>query len=318
MKIADYAVRPIKPDDDFKLIDDVYYRTHFEGKSLKRHKNIYRKMNWKQLLFPESNVGEPAVLKGLSFSGFVALNNGVISAFATVGISPQSLNGYFDYGFIPDGEYMLEDLVNCCTDVVKKSGGGRLYQTASMPIGQIRNDQITLLESQGFRSNQFYHVFVDHRQIGSWNPSEDLDLSLIKVPSRIEINNISSILEEDREFFLAEEFRGNFSQDATPDHVFLCLYDDKEQIKGIAYYKVWEKNESLLATAFGVHFRPTYEVEREEIRHLIQATLVSMKQIGVTAAWSRVSSQCFNTILELSSAGFEIAPNHNVMMVKMV
>jgi hypothetical protein len=186
-----------------------------------------------------------------------------------------------------------------------------------MPLGQIRNNEITLWESHGFYCNQFYHVFVDKRNIDSWKPPENLDLSKIQVPSKIEIEEISTILEEDNEYFLAEEFRGNFAQLA-PDHVFLCLYDNEKQIKGIAYYKVWAKEGAFFATAFGIHCRPKYDVSREEICQLIQATLVSMQQIGVTAAWSRVSSQNFNTILVLSAEGFELSPNHNVMMVKSV
>jgi hypothetical protein len=81
---------------------------------------------------------------------------------------------------------------------------------------------------------------------------------------------------------------------------------------------VWAKEGDFFAAAFGIHFRPKYNVSREEIYQLIQATLVSMQQIGVTAAWSRVSSQNFNTILVLSAEGFELSPNHNVMMVKSV
>jgi hypothetical protein len=314
--------RPIEPDDDFELIDHLYYITHIVGKQqwMDKHKITYRKENLKRLIFPDLNDSKavgPTILKRLSMSGFVAVINGVIRASATVGISSDSHNGFIDFGFIQDGDFMLRGLIECCAVIVKEAGGTRLYQTTNMPLGQIRSDHLTLLESQGFHCNQFYHVFVEHRHLGSWEAPENLDLRLIKIPSKMEIDVISTILEEDREFFLAEEFRGNFSR-ATPDHVFLCLYDENEAIKGIAYYKVWEENESYTATAFGLHFRPKYEVARAEIRQIIQATLLSMKQIGVTAAWSRVSSQNFYTILELSAEGFELSPSHTVMMVKTV
>ena len=319
MSAANYIVRPITPDDDFELIERLFYRTHFESKQewMGKHKISYRKDNWKQLLFPESTDSKPIVLKGLSLRGFVAEKEGVISAFATIGISPHSHNGYFDYGINQDYGYMLKDLLECCGTVVKEAGGTRIYQITGMPLGQIRNNQITLWESHGFYCNQFYHVFVDNRNIDSWKSPENLDLSQIQVPSKIEIEEISTILEEDNEYFLAEEFRGNFAQ-STPDHVFLCLYDNEKEIIGISYYKVWAKEGAFFATAFGVHFRPKYDVSREEVRQLIQATLVSMQQIGVTAAWSRVSSQNFNTILVLSAEGFELSSNHNVMMVKSV
>jgi hypothetical protein len=316
---ADYSVRPIKPNDDFKLIEQLFFQTHIESKQewMTKHNISYRRENWEQLLFPDSIDAKSAILKRLSISGFVAEKNGIISAFATVGVSPQSHNGYVDYGFIHDCDYMLEGLMESCGNIVKGVGGNRLYQTTSMPLGQIRNNQITILESFGFRCNQFYHVFVDNRNMDSWKSSEDIDLNSIQVPSKVEINEISMILELDKEFFLAEEFRGNFAQ-LTPDHVFLCLYDKEKEIKGISYYKVWQKDESLYAMAFGIHFRPMYEVTREEVRQLIQATLISMQQVGVTAAWSRISSQNFNTILALSAEGFELSPDHTVMMVKTV
>jgi hypothetical protein len=320
MSNTEYIVRAIKPNDDFELIEHLFFQTHInESKQewMTKHKISYRRENWEQLLFLDSNDAKPAILKGLSLSGFVAEKNGVISAFATVGISPQSHNGYMDYGFIHDCDFMLEGLIECCGIIVKEAGGNKLYQTTSMPLGQIRNNQITILESHGFRCNQFYHVFVDNRNMDSWKSPEDLDLNSIQVPSQIEINEIAVILDQDKEFFLAEEFRGNFAQ-STPDHVFLCLYDKEKEIKGVSYYKVWQKDESLFAMAFGIHFRPKYEVNREEVRQLIQATLVSMQQIGVSAAWSRISSQNFNTILVLSAEGFELFPEHSVMMVKSV
>jgi hypothetical protein len=319
MSITDYIVRPIKPDDDFELIERLFYRTHFEGKQSRvgNHKTSYRRENWKKLLFPNSVETKPTVLKSLSLKGFVAEIDGVISAFATIGISTESQNGYLEYGMNKDCGYMLKGLLECCGAVVKEAGGTRIYQITGMPLGQIRNDQITLWESHGFYCNPFYHVFVDNRKIGSWMPPENLDFSKIQVPSKAEVEEISAILEEDNEYFLAEEFRGNFAQ-LSPDHVFLCLYNNEKEIKGISYYKVWAKEGDFFATAFGIHFRPKYEVSREDVRCLIQATLISMQQIGVTAAWSRISSQNFNTILELSAEGFDLASEHNVMMVKSV
>jgi hypothetical protein len=290
-----------------------------EGKEawMAAHKLSYRKENWKRLLFPDSAEAQPTVLKSLSLQGFIAEKAGVITAFATIGISPQTHNGYLDYGHDQDCDHLLKPLLERCEEAVKAAGGMRLYRVTGMPLGQIRNDQITLWESYGFTCNLFYHLFVDNRNIALWNPPETLDLTGIQVPARAEIAAISTLLEEDREYFLAEEFRGNFAE-FTPDHVFLCLYDDENRIKGISFYKVWEKKGDFLASAFGVHFRPKADVSRIEIRRLIQATLASMQQIGITAAWSRVSSQSFHTILTLAAEGFELSPNHDVMMVKPV
>jgi hypothetical protein len=319
MNTESFSVRPVGPDDDFERIERLYYRTRFEPKQAWMNKSriAYRRDNWKQLLFPNTGAAGPFVLKRLSMSGFIAERDGVICAFATVGLSPASHNGYIDYGCDSDCEFMLPVLFEQCVHTVKQAGGCRLYQTTSMPLGQIRNDEITFLEAHGFRCNSFYHVFVEHRQLADWTPPEELDLASIQAALSEEMNEISAILEEDQEFFLAEEFRGNFMPN-TPDHIFLRLTDEQGQIQGIAYYKVWEKSGSLSATAFGLHFRPGRDVSREEMRRLLQASMLSMKQLGVTTVWSRVSSQNFNTILELSAEGFELSPNHTVMMVRTV
>ncbi|MGO4273597.1 hypothetical protein AB4Z22_27815 [Paenibacillus sp. TAF58] len=317
MSVADNFVRPITPEDDFELIEDLFFQTHFEKQQAQMaKKNIsYRKEDWKELFFPESTDGAPYVLKDLRVKGFVAEINGVIVAFASVGISTGSKNGFiYGYGLQQGCDHLFGCLVENCENAVKEAGGERIYQGTSMPLGQIRNDQITLWESFNYHCNQYFHVFADHRNLDSWKSPEHLDLSSIQAASNDEVQEISEILEEDKEYFLAEEFRGNFTQ-LTPEHVFLGLYDNEKQIKGISYYKVWQKDDKIFATAFGVHFRPRYEVSQNEVRNLIQATLASMHQIGVNAAWARVSSQNFNTLLTLSAEGFQLF-DQNVMMVK--
>jgi len=317
MPAANYSIRSVKPDDDFELIERLFYQTHVEQKQSEMEKNnvSYRKDDWKELFFPESTEGSPYVLKDLRLKGFIAEEDSVIVAFASVGISLDTKNGFiYGYGFQRGYEHLLKPLVQYCEDAVQHAGGKRVYQGTSMPLGQIRNDQITLWESLHYHCNKFYHVFADHRNLASWVPPEKLDLRSIRVASFDEIQAIAALLEEDHEYFLAEEYRGNFGE-LTPDLVFLGLYDGEQQIKGIAYYKVWQKDENVVATAFGVHFRAKFEVSQQEVRNLIQASLASMQQIGVTAAWARVSSQNFNTLLTLSAEGFQLS-DQNVMMVK--
>lgn len=317
MPVTADCIRPIKPEDDFELIERLFFQTHFEKQQAKMKKNnvSYRKENWKELFFPESTDGAPHVLKDLRLKGFAAELNGLIVAFASVGISFETKNGFiYGYGFQQDCDHFLGELVESCENAVKQAGGKRIYLGTSMPLGQIRNDQITLWESFNYHCNQFFHVFADHRNLDSWTPPENIDLSSIQVASNDEVQLISESLEEDKEYFLAEEFRGNFAQ-LTLDHVFLGLYNNQKQIKGISYYRVWEKNKKIFATAFGIHFRAKYEVSQIEVRNLIQATLASMQQIGVNAAWARVSSQNFNTLLNLSAEGFQLF-DQNVMMVK--
>jgi hypothetical protein len=317
MLVADNFVRPITPEDDFELIEDLFFQTHVEKHQAQMAKNniSYRKEDWKELFFPESTEGAPYVLKDLKVKGFVAEINGIIVAFASVGISAESKNGFiYGYGLQQGCDNLFACLVENCENAVKEAGGKRIYQGTSMPLGQIRNDQITLWESFNYHCNQFFHVFADHRNFDSWKSPENLDLSSIQAASSDEIQELSGILEEDKEYFLAEEFRGNFAQ-LTPEHIFLGLYDNEKQIKGISYYKVWEKDNKIFATAFGVHFRPNYEVSQNEVCNFIQATLASMHQIGVNATWARVSSQNFNTLLTLSAEGFKLF-DQNVMMVK--
>ncbi|WP_274364108.1 hypothetical protein [Paenibacillus thermotolerans] len=317
MPATDYSIRPIKPDDDFDLIERLFFQTHFANKQAQLDKNniSYRKDDWKELLFPESTNGAPYILKDLRLKGFAAEKNGVIVAFVSVGISTDTKNGFiYGYGIQQECDHLLAHLVEKCENEVKQAGGKRIYQGTSMPLGQIRNDQITLWESFNYHCNKFFHVFAEHRNLDSWVPPEHLDLSSIQVASNDDIQVISEILEEDKEYFLAEEYRGNFAQ-LTPEHVFLGLYDNDKQIKGISYFRVWEKDDQYFATAFGVHFRAKYEVSQYEVRNLIQATLASMQQIGVNSAWARVSSQNFITLLSLSAEGFQLF-DQNVMMVK--
>lgn len=317
MTAADHVVRPVTKEDDFALIEDLFFQTQVEKQKAQMEKNniSFRREDWKELFFPESTAGAPYVLKDLRVKGFVAEANGTIVAFASVGISTESRNGFiYGYGLRQGCGHLLASLVECCEHAVREAGGRRIYQGTSMPLGQIRNDQITLWESLDYRCNSFFHVFADHRNLDSWKTPEHLDLRSIQAASGDKLREIADILEEDKEYFLAEEFRGNFNR-LTPEHVFLGLYDDDNQWKGISYYKVWQKDDQIFATAFGVHFRPQYEVSQSEARNFIQATLASMRQIGVNAAWARISSQNFHTLLTLSAEGFQLF-DQNVMMVK--
>ena len=190
MSGVENIVRPVTSEDDFELIEELFYQTHYEKQKAQMAKNniSYRKENWKELFFPDSTDGSPHVLKDLRLEGFVAEINGIIVAFASVGISTDSKNGFiYGYGFQQNCDHLLACLVEKCEIAVKESGGKRIYQGTSMPLGQIRNDQITLWESFNYHCNQFFHVFADHRNLDSWRSPEQLDLKCIQAASKDEI-----------------------------------------------------------------------------------------------------------------------------------
>ncbi len=260
----------------------------------------------------------PAILSQLITKGYAAVVEGTIEAFATVGISPATGNGYLEYGCSAVGSRLLASVLAECEQAVRVAGGTQLYYTISMQLGEIRNERISFFEAQGFACSPYYHVFADHRNIAEWQHPNDLDLSRIRVADKATITEIASILDQDGELFLAEEYRGQFAEH-TPDHVFLCLYDEnRRQIQGITYCKIWVKDEGFYAVMLGMHFRPHADVVARDIQLLLHAVLASLQQLGVTAAWSRISSQCFELILEAYAAGFQLAPTHTVVMSKSV
>ncbi len=320
MQHANGIVRAILPDDDFERIETLYYRSNWsqEPQRYADDSISYRKTDWRGLLFPASNADRPVILAQLYTQGYAAFVDGTIEAFATVGISPATGNGYLEYGCSAKGSRLLASVIAECEQAVRAACGTQLYYTISMRLGEIRNERISFFEAQGFACSPHYHVFADHRSIADWQQPEYLDLSRVRVADAATIAEIATLLDEDGEMFLAEEYRGQFAEH-TPDHVFLCLYgEDGRQIQGIAYYKVWAKDEGFHAVMLGLHFRPCAEVGTYDIRLLLYAVLASLQQLGVNAAWSRMSSQCFDLILEAYAAGFLLAPTHTLVMSKSV
>jgi hypothetical protein len=320
MQQSNAIVRAILQEDDVERIEALYYDTNWSHQSHRFADGsiAYRKTDWRGLLFPATDTDRPIILSQLVTKGYAAFVDGKIEAFATVGISPATGNGYLEYGCSEEGRRLLDAVIAECELAVRAAGGTQLYYTISMQLGEIRNERISFFEANGFACSPYYHVFADHRNIAEWSPPDELDLSRIRVADEATIAQIASLLDEDGEMFLAEEYRGQFAEH-TPDHVFLCLYDqDGHQIQGIAYYKIWEKQEGFLAVMMGLHIRPRASIETRDIRLLLHAAIASLQQLGVTAAWSRMSSQCFELILEAYAAGFRLAPTHTLVMSKSV
>lgn len=96
MQQADAIVRALLPDDDFERIESLYYRSNWSQESQRyADESIsFRKTDWRGLLFPASNTDRPVILAQLNTQGYAAFVDGTIEAFATVGISPATGNGY--------------------------------------------------------------------------------------------------------------------------------------------------------------------------------------------------------------------------------
>lgn len=309
-------VRAIRENDDFVAIERMYFDTNWAEQFSSSDDPKYRKTDWRQLLFPQEGREEQHVLRKLATRGFVAVHPVLgIVAFATVGISSASSNGYFEYGVSDASPTHLGRLIDCCRRAVLEAGGSRLYAVKSMRLGEIRNPRISFMESIGFECSPYYHVFGTHDQVGDWAPLQsELDYSRIKPVEDLSAKQIADLLEQDGEPFLAEEFQGQFAE-RTPDHVFLGLYDESgKNLKGISYYKVWERDGSYSAMALGIHFRPSESCESTDIRLLISATMISLQQLNVTSVWTRVSSQHMQQLFELYAAGFEFAQTHSVVL----
>ncbi|CAM4083294.1 hypothetical protein L1N85_14965 [Paenibacillus alkaliterrae] len=144
----------------------------------------------------------------------------------------------------------------------------------------------------------------------NWKESEDFDITGIEPAVEIDYVDIKQILIEDGEDEMAELFQNQYSSTKKPDQVVITLKDKaSDEIACIAFYRVvianrGTDNELLDAIAFGIHIRPKYALNRAEIRRFLQGCLVSMKQLGLVHANTRITLKNFNVFAAMVSEGF--------------
>jgi len=76
------------------------------------------------------------------------------------------------------------------------------------------------------------------------------------------------------------------------------LRNEQEEITAIAYYKVKKVNKNsdiLSATAFNLHFRPQFDLSRNEKKQFLRGILLSMKQLGLHSVNSLMSLKNVDT-----------------------
>jgi hypothetical protein len=207
--------RTVQEADDLERMDQLCYKSFLRSGILKSGIK-YRNTNVKSIFFPELDGSRNDILKTLRYFGFVAEQDNKIHAFIMVGVSPDTNNGYIDFYYNDGYEIAIKNLLPLCEQVIWQHGGTKLYKPTTLMLGQIRNEEISLWERYGFL--------------------------------------IFGILEDDKEYFLAEEFRVNYPE-VGPNHIFLIMKDvETGSIKAVSYYKVWEQEGDSIALSFGVHF----------------------------------------------------------------
>ncbi|MFC5529012.1 hypothetical protein [Cohnella yongneupensis] len=310
--------REVRMDDDFEAMEQLSYKTIARA-GLLRPGMSYRRTNFKGLLFPETDDSRGDILKHLPYYGFVAERNGCLVALMTVGISPDTHNGYVHFGCDDEREEkMVSGLLTMCMDVVKRHGGNKLFKGTLLQPGQIRNEEFKLWEREGFVTDGYYHVMMANDRFREWNGPDRLLMDDIAFADIADIARIFDILDEDREYYLAEEYRSQYP-DIGPNHLFFTLKDNRDgEIKAVSYCKIWEHRGDALTVAFGVHFRPQYEISREDTRRFITATLAAIKQMKAERVWLRASSRHFTTIVLLASEGFDFLSPHEIQLVKSI
>lgn len=241
--------------------------------------------------------------------GFVAISENKIIAFMGLFTARATKNAYIECGFLPEYEEVLDELLIKCTTVVQENGGSQIYKYSPILFGQVRNKGITLWEKLGFISDEYSYV-TTILNIDSWNEPNSFNSTGIEPATEMSYEQIKQILLEDGEDAMAELFQNQYSSDKSLNEVVLTLKNkDSSDISSIAYYRVNlfkldRGNESFEASALGIHVRPQFSLDNDEIRRFLQGVLISMKQLDVKTAISRITLKNFDVFSAMIREGF--------------
>jgi len=294
-------IREVREKDDFEaiynLINETYQR--FTGDE----KAIYGETGdgLKSQYFDSSSQDK----------GFIGEEGNRIVAFMGVHPSKATNNGYIECGFLDgyENDNILDKLLIKCAPFIRERGGNKIFKFTSTKFGQVRNKEITLWEKLGFTSDE-YSIVTTMLDLRNWKESEEFDVTGIEPAVEMDYEDIKQTLIEDGEDDIAELFQNQYSSTRKPDQVVITLKDkDTDEITCIAFYRVTianrgTDNEFLDATAFGIHIRPKYALNRAETRRFLQGCLVSMKQLGLVHVITRITLKNFNVFAAMVSEGF--------------
>lgn len=242
--------------------------------------------------------------------GFIAYNQlEEMVAFMGVTLSESTKNGFIQYGITEGHEQLISPLLEKCAASIKAQGGTKIMKFVPAKFGQIRNKEITFFEKFGFVSDE-YAFMTTKLALDCWERPVEFDNSGIEPVTHLNRDSILQLLLDDGEEDMAELFKNQFSSNRHLDQVTLVLRDEQtNEIAGLAYYRVMltrkgTEAESMEATAFGVHFRPTFSLGMKEKSRLIQAALQSMKELGLTQVFTRLTLKNFDTFAAMVKEGF--------------
>jgi hypothetical protein len=238
-------------------------------------------------------------------NGFVAEENATVVGFMGVSLSPITKNGYIEFGCMEGYEYTVAKLMERCQSVIRVYGGEKIYKFALSKFGQIRNKEITFWEQVGFTSEEYSNIILC-LDIRDWNEPNDFHNTNISPVSDEELEEIKQILIEDGEISIAETVHNT-----KKEKVILTMRDEKtNDVLGLAYYFIdlvnrGTENEFYDAFAFTLHFRSRYNINKEEMRRLLHAALLSTKQLGVLHVITRITLKNFANFALMIREGFD-------------
>lgn len=203
--------------------------------------------------------------------------------------------------------------------VIIERGGNNLSYFAFTEFGQIYNQEISLLDRLGFRTVDEYFRVSTRLMLHDWKVPEVIVTEKIHTET-FSTNDIYQILREDDNVPNAVIFQFQF-QSIEPNTVILSLRNAEQEIMALAYYKVIKVSSSsnrLSAVAFNLHFRPQFELSRDEKKQFLQGVLYSMKQLEIHAVNSLMSLKSVDSFTLMVQEGFDVTNNNFFALSKKV
>lgn len=315
---SQYLVREFCEDDNFESFNQLVWDEHIRrgrrnGVTIKGDFSIdySQKIISKEQYFSNDDLSYPIN------KGYVLESDGEVIAILTTTLELNGNNGTIHKLGIKEGsEVSLEPLINACTAYIQHNGGHTVYCYSDILPGQIHNADIEFWVNYGFKPEPYYAQWVVMNDFLKWQPPADLEVDRVLPANDLDIDNILEILEEDGERYIAENIRYEFSE-WTPEHVFIKLCNTDGEIDGVAYYKV---NRDRGTNTLGIHIRPKANDQSHylEIQRFVRCTLMSMKQLNLSYAGTRMSSRNLMSIIALCAEGFSLAPIGTVVLHRSV
>lgn len=311
--MTSFNIREVRPSDDFEHLNDLIHQTLKRSLETENITPRYfvKTDQLRKMYVSSKDEAEDNQLEVSYRRGFVAECNGKIAAFMGVTLADDTRNGYISPGCMEGAEQSLAQLLEKCEQVVREAGGKQLCRFTTLLPGKVRNREIAFWEKLGFVVDEHYYALIK-LEVDEWETPEKLNTANIKPADDVDLSEIMAILHEEGLEEIAREFKEEYPV-KTPDHVFLTLQNEQREIIAIAYYRVIkfkDKNKAgkeydgFGAFGTGIHFRSKYQLPRKEKRRFIQATIQSMKELGITFASTRISSKDFDAFIEMLAEGF--------------